>query len=277
MPSWDPAQYERYAAYRSRAAEDLMARLPGGLDPREVWDLGCGAGCEAAALAERYPNARVRGLDSSPEMLAAARKRSDAVSWVLADIADFSPPAPCDLIFTNAALQWVPDHERLIVRLATTLALGGVFACQMPLSTMAPRHVVLREAASSGPWADKLSGVRPHFVRPPADYYGWLAPLCDEVDIWTTDYLHVLTGEDAVVDWMKGTGLRPYLDSLPEPAERDAFLADYRRRIERVLPRRPDGVTLLPFERLFIIARRGPAPAEGSGRAPRGSDGGEGR
>jgi trans-aconitate 2-methyltransferase len=277
MPTWDPGQYERYGRYRGRAAEDLLAHIPESLDPREVWDLGCGSGAEAAALAARYPKAKVRGLDSSPEMLAAARERSEAVEWVLADVDDFTPPAPCDLIFTNAALQWVGDHARLFPRLADALASGGVLACQMPVASEAPRHVVLRETAADGPWAARLKDVGLRALAKPEDYYDWLSPLCDDVDIWTTDYLHVLTGEDPVVEWMKGTGLRPYLDRLPDPAEREAFLAAYRRRIDVVLPRRGDGATLLPFERLFIIARRAAAAPRRSRPVPPGSGGGEGR
>ncbi len=256
MTAWDPGQYARYRSYRDRPAFDLMARLPTDLAAREVWDLGCGPGEHAALLAQRHPDARVHGLDSSPDMLAAARARGERVAWVLGDIAAFAPETPPDLIFTNAALQWLPDHERLFPRLVGMLAPGGVFACQVPVTFDEPWHVQLRETAAEGPWAARLADVRS--VRPVAsavEYHDWLASLADS-DIWTTRYLHVLTGDDPVVDWMLGTGLRPYLQALPDEAERGAFLDAYRARTRAAFPRRGDGVTLFPFPRLFMVARR---------------------
>jgi trans-aconitate 2-methyltransferase len=260
MPSWNPEVYERYKDYRDRPAIDLMLRIPGDLEPKQVWDLGCGPGEQAALLAARHPQARVHGLDSSPDMLTAARRRAARVDWVQADIADFAPPVPPDLIFTNAALHWLDGHERLFPRLAASLAPGGVLACQMPMSYASPWHEALREAAAQGPWAARLAGLQG--VRPTAPieaYYDWLTPACAEIDVWTTTYLHVLEGEDPVVEWMRGTGLRPYLDALPDPDEQAAFLDDYRARLAACSPPRADGVTLFPFQRLFIVARR-PSP-----------------
>lgn len=255
--SWDPAQYERFKAYRDRPALDLMVQIPGDLDPGEIWDLGCGTGEHAALFKRRHPRARVHGLDSSPDMLARARARAEDVDWVEQGVEDWAPGSPPDLIFTNAALHWLPDHARLFPRLAGALAAGGVLACQMPVSYDAPWHVLMRETAADGPWAGTLAqveGVRP--LAKPEDYFGWLAPLCERVDIWTTTYLHALTGEDAIVDWMLGTGLRPYVEALNSDADRSAFLDAYRRRLTSVFPRRSDGTTLLPFPRLFLVARR---------------------
>lgn len=257
MTVWDPAIYNRYKAYRDRPALDLMLRLPQDLEPREVWDLGCGTGEQAAVLKLRHPGARVRGLDASAEMLAEARRREAEVEWIQADIAAFAPDEPADLIFTNAALQWLPDHDALIPRLVGSLAPGGVFACQMPETFETSWHRLLRETAADGSWAGRLEGVRG--MRPvasPDAYYDLIAPLCREVDIWSTVYLHVLEGEDPVVEWMQGTGLRPYLQALQGAEERIAFLDAYRGRIGQALPARPDGVTLFPFPRLFIVARR---------------------
>jgi trans-aconitate 2-methyltransferase len=257
MPSWDPEIYERYKTYRDRPALDLLLQIPADLAPREIWDLGCGTGEHAAVLAARHPAARVRGLDSSPDMLEVARRRGGRVDWVLGDAAAFAPDVPPDLIFTNAALQWLDDHANLFPRLALTLAGGGVLACQMPLSRSSDWHRVLRETAADPRWSARLrglSGVQP--VARPEDYYGWLAPVCGSVDIWSTTYLHVLEGEDPVVDWMMGTGLRPYLDALDVPRLRAAFLDAYRDRVAEVVPMRPDGTTLFPFPRLFILARR---------------------
>jgi trans-aconitate 2-methyltransferase len=257
MPTWDPAIYERYKVYRDRPALDLLLQIPGDLAPREIWDLGCGTGEHAAVLAARHPGASVHGLDSSADMLAIARRREAAVDWVLADVEAFAPNTPPDLIFTNAALQWLPDHASLFPRLAGSLAEGGVLACQMPQSWRSDWHVALRETASDPRWAERLDGVRG--VRPVAEpdaYYDWLSPICPQVDIWSTTYLHVLGGDDPVVDWMMGTGLRPYLDALPEPGLRAAFLDAYRDRVAEVVPMRADGVTLFPFPRLFILASR---------------------
>jgi len=254
---WDPAVYERYKTYRDRPALDLMLRLPRDLRPREIWDLGCGTGEHAAVLKRRHPGAQVHGLDSSPEMLAEALARSDKVEWLRADIASFDPPIPPDLIFTNAALHWLSDHEDLFPRLAGMLASGGVLACQMPMSFEASWHVAMRETAADGPWAARLADVRGvRQVAPAEAYYDWLAPLVADLDIWSTVYLHVLQGDDPVVDWMRGTGLRPFLQALDGPEQETAFLDAYRVRLAKLFPPRADGATLLPFPRLFIVARR---------------------
>jgi len=247
MTTWDPVQYERFKTYRDRPALDLMVQLPSDLGPKEIWDIGCGTGEHAALLALRHPDAEVYGLDSSAEMLASARARPGTVAWIEGDIAAFAPEVPPDLIFTNAAL---------FPRLVSTLAPGGVFACQVPISFDTVWHREMRAVAADGPWAGKIADVRSvQPVAAPEAYYAWLSPLA-EVDIWTTTYLHVLQGEDPVIEWMKGTGLRPYLQGLPDGAERETFLAAYRARIDAAFPKTADGSTLLPFPRLFIVARR---------------------
>lgn len=257
MPSWDPDVYERYKAYRDRPALDLLLQIPGDVKPRVIWDLGCGTGEQAALLARRHAGAQVFGLDSSPDMLAAARRRAEPVTWIQGDIKAFAPDQPADLIFTNAALQWAEDHARLFPHLARQLTPGGVLACQMPLSFHQPWHVVLRELAATPDWQPRLGAIRGVIpVGTASDYFDWLSADCGEIDIWTTSYLHVLEGEDPVVDWMRGTSLRPYLDALPDPGEQAAFLGAYRARIAEVLPARADGLTLFPFPRIFIIARR---------------------
>jgi trans-aconitate 2-methyltransferase len=257
MPSWDPDIYERYKAYRDRPALDLLLQIPGDLNPGVVWDLGCGTGEQAALLARRHPAAQVFGLDSSQDMLAAARRRAEPVTWVQGDIGGFSSDRPVDLIFTNAALQWVGEHQRLFPRLAGQLAPGGVLACQMPLSFHEAWHLALRDLAEAPEWSSRLAQVRgTNPVAGAADYFDWLSPVCGAVDIWSTTYLHVLEGEDPVVDWMRGTGLRPYLDALPDPAEQAAFLDAYRARLAKAFPPRADGLTLFPFPRIFIVARR---------------------
>jgi len=259
MASWDPDIYALYRRYRERPAFDLLAAIPQDLTPREIWDLGCGAGEQAALLTARYPQARVRGLDSSLEMLSRARMLPARVEWIEGDIEGFAPEAPADLLFSNAALQWLDDHETLIPRLAGMLASGGVLAVQMPVVEGLGWRASLTEIAEMGPWARRLRGVvgvRP--ARAPEDYYAWLAPLCAQTDIWTTTYLHALHGEDPIVEWTMGTSLRPYLDALPDD-EKTSFLDAWRDRLAKDYPRRADDVTLFPFKRMFIVARRGEA------------------
>jgi trans-aconitate 2-methyltransferase len=255
--TWDPRQYSRFEAERDRAALDLLLRLPGDLDPREIWDLGCGAGQHAALLKRRHPGARVHGLDSSPDMLARARDLGADVDWRQGDIAHWSPEAPADLILANAALHWLPDHPALLRRVTAALTPGGVVAIQMPMAHETRHHTLMRAVAAEGPWAAALAGVAP--VAPlltPEAYYGLLAEACSEIDIWATTYLHVLTGTDAVLEWMKGTALRPFLAALSDPAMRADYLSALGARLCEAFPPRPDGVTLLPFQRLFLVARR---------------------
>lgn len=256
--TWDVDQYERYKAYRDRPALDLLVQLPDDLEPREIWDLGCGAGEHAALLARRHPEARVHGLDSSPEMLAAARARNAGVDWVLGDIASFEPEQPPDLIFTNAALQWVPDHAAVLPRLMRQVATGGVFACQIPVSSEEPWYVAVRDIARRelGPErAAAVQGVYP--THPPEAYHRWLASLA-EVDIWRTRHLHVLSGPDPVVEWMRGTALRPYIQAFEGEAAQARFLDLCRAAMREAFPPEPDGTTLFEFPRLFMVARRRP-------------------
>ena len=256
-PVWDPRQYSRFEAERDRAALDLLVRLPADLNPREIWDLGCGAGQHAALLKRRHPDATVRGLDSSAAMLDQGRALDVAVDWRLGDIAGWTPEAPVDLILANASLHWVPDHEGLFPRLAGALASGGVLAVQMPPDDTA-HHRVLEMTAGEGPWAESLVGAgRPAPLLSPDRYFDLLAPLCRPVDLWSTTYLHALGGADPVLEWMKGAALRPYLSRLEsDPVMMSAFLEALGAALSRAFPRRDDGVTLLPFPRLFLVARR---------------------
>ena len=255
-PAWDPAQYDRFRRQRDRAAFDLMARFPGDMSPREIWDIGCGTGEHAAMLKRRWPAAAVHGLDSSGEMLARARALPDDVEWIEGDAAAWSPERPADLILANASLQWLGDHAALFARIAGRLAPGGVFACQMPMAWETRHHTLMRETAAEGSWADALKGVDTIAPLLSAEgYYEALAGVCSDVDVWSTTYLQVLQGDDAVLEWMKGTALRPYLTALSQE-ERPAFLSALSARLSGAFPRRADGTTLLPFPRLFVIARR---------------------
>lgn len=256
-PVWDPEQYSRFESERDRAALDLLLRLPGDLDPREIWDLGCGTGQHAALLKRRHPGAIVHGLDSSADMLGRARELGAAVDWRQGDIADWSPEVPADLILANASLHWLPDHPAQLRRLTAALSPGGVLAVQMPMAHETRHHTLMRAVAAEGAWAAALADVGTIAPLLTAEaYYGAVAEACGEIDVWTTTYLHALTGPDAVLEWMKGTALRPFLSALDDPAMRAGFLSALGARLCEAFPPRPDGVTLLPFPRLFLVARR---------------------
>jgi trans-aconitate 2-methyltransferase len=255
MPSWDPSQYLKFADHRLRPALDLLARIS--LDaPPAIYDLGCGPGNITRLLGERWPGAKVTGVDSSPDMLAQARREAPGIALQQADIAGWSAPELADLLFSNAALHWLDDHARLLPRLAKQLAPGGVLAVQMPRNHTSASHVLIEEIAADGPWRARLAGIRRVYqsVETAAAYYRILAPMAKQLDIWETEYLHVLSGDNPVVGWTKGTALRPYLDALDEP-DRTAFLDAYAARVAAAYPPQPDGTTLLPFNRIFLVAR----------------------
>ncbi len=255
VSDWDPAKYLEFAGPRLQPAIDLLARVPLAA-PAVVYDLGCGAGSATRLLRARWPAAQITGVDGSAAMLAAAARADAGVRWVEADLAAWEPPRPADVLFSNAALHWLGDHPRLFPRLLGQLAPAGVLAVQMPRNHGAPSHTEMVAAARSGPWRDRLAPLlREAPVAPPATYYDLLAPRASRVDIWETEYLHVLEGDNPVVEWTRGSALRPLLDALAEP-ERSRFLDAYARRIAAAYPRRPDGRTLLPFRRLFILAVR---------------------
>jgi len=253
MP-WDPEQYELFDVWRRRPAHDLAAALPS-LEPKTVIDLGCGSGHLARLLAERWPDADVLGVDNSPAMLKWAEGTASRVRWQRANLRTWRPNWPVDLLISNAALHWLDNHERLFPELLEALAPGGVLAVQMPRNFEAPSHKLLYETAAEGPWAAKLADVlRPQPVHAPQDYYDWLSPLAKRVDIWETEYLQVLDGDVPVLQWTRGTTLVPVLETL-QGEELDAFLAAYRAKLEVAYPKHPDGNTLFPFKRLFIVAR----------------------
>ena len=252
---WDPAQYLKFAAPRFRPAMDLLARVTVEA-PKTVYDLGCGAGNVTRLLAQRWPDARVVGVDDSAEMLAQAAKEAPGIVWQCQSIANWAPDRAADLIYSNAALHWLPNHQALFRRLMGCLTPGGVLAVQMPRNFSEPSHALIRETVAGGPWRDRLAPlVQPSPVAAPEYYYDLLAPLAAELDMWETQYQHVLDGEDPVKEWTKGTWLKQFLDALDE-GDRPAFEADYAVRLRKSYPRRADGKSVFPFRRLFIVARR---------------------
>ena len=253
--SWSARQYSLFEQQRTRPVRDLVAAIPRESAQTAV-DLGCGPGNSTEVLAERFPQARVTGLDSSTDMLGEARQRLAAVEFIQADIGDWKPAQTYDVILANASLQWVPDHAQLYPRLVSLLNPGGVLAVQTPDNLDEPAHRLAREIAASPQWADRIGDVR-HPDRHPAPYYfDLLRPHCAEVDVWRTTYHHPLAGgHPAVVEWFKGSALRPYLQRLDQAAQQD-FLDTYLHAISQAYPLLADGTVLLPFPRLFIVATR---------------------
>lgn len=254
---WSAAQYTRFEDERNRPIQDLLARIPTA-DVKRAADLGCGPGNSTELLRARFPQAAVIGMDSSPDMLAAARKRLPDIRFDLGDVAAWSDPGPYDVLLSNAVLQWVPDHSTVLPALLHKLAPGGSLAVQMPDNLEEPSHRLMRETASAGPWANKLKGAASsRTTRNEADwYYRVLRDAGATVDIWRTTYFHPLTGgAGAVVEWFKGSGLRPFLAPL-DAGETTDFLARYEAGIAKAYPALPDGTVLLPFPRLFFIATR---------------------
>ena len=255
--SWDPAIYSAFAQPRLRPALDLLTRIDMAA-PARVVDLGCGTGNVTRLLAARWPQAQVTGVDSSPEMLKAARDGGGGVTYVQGDMGEWAADQPLDVLFSNAALHWLGGHGGLFPRLLAMVTPGGVLAVQMPHNHYAASHRLMAEAAEAGPWRHVLAPLAARFpVFEPSFYYDLLAPLAAAVDIWETEYLHVLEGEDPVVAWTMGTALRPVLAALEgNSAWTEGFLAEYRRRIAAAYVPRADGKTLLPFRRLFLVVRR---------------------
>lgn len=266
VPTWDPAQYLRHAGHRARPFADLLARVPDlpGRPPR-IADLGCGPGNVTALLAGRWPAAHITGYDNSPEMLdkadadhAGTTPGGGRIDFAPADVRTWTPGRPYDLIVSNATLQWVPGHAERFGEWVAGLAPGGTLAFQVPGNFGAPSHRLMRELAHSARWQDRLGGLLRHgdAVLAPQAYLERLTALGCAADVWETTYLHLLTGEDPVLDWVKGTGLRPVLTALADdPAAREAFLHEYRAALREAYPATGHG-TVFPFRRIFAVARK---------------------
>jgi trans-aconitate 2-methyltransferase len=256
MLDWNPALYRRYEDERTRPAQELLARVPLTGAARVV-DLGCGPGNSTELLVQRFPAAEVLGSDNSEAMLVSARERLPQARFELSDIARWQPELPPDLIYANASLQWVPDHETLIPRLFAALAPGGVLAIQMPDNREEPTHRLMRDVAAEAPWtqaigdADKLRTQ----LLPIDGYYDLLAADAAQVDVWRTAYQHPMASAAAIVEWVRSTGLKPFVDRLPADLQA-GYLAEYERRVDGAYPVRTDGKRLLAFPRMFIVAQR---------------------
>jgi trans-aconitate 2-methyltransferase len=255
---WDPGVYLRFAGERARPFVDLVGRVDAEA-PARVLDLGCGEGTMTATLAQRWPGARVTGVDSSPDMLAKAQASAvpGHVEFTDGDVRDWTPDGPVDVVVSNAVLHWVPGHEELLTRWAGWLRPGGWLAVQVPGNFRAPSHTLLADLCRSPRWSSRLAGAapRPDAVLDPAGYFDVLAGAGLSPDVWETTYLHVLTGTDPVLTWVRGTVLRPALAAL-DGEDAAAFTAEYASALRGAYPTRPDGTTVLPFRRVFAVAHR---------------------
>ncbi|WP_375477422.1 trans-aconitate 2-methyltransferase [uncultured Jatrophihabitans sp.] len=254
---WNPTQYLRYADERERPFADLLARIDCAA-PRAVVDLGCGPGRLTATLAQRWPAARIEGVDSSAAMIESARPlETPNIRFRVADVAEWTPEPDIDVIVSNATLQWVPEHRSLLTRWAAAMPAGGWLAMQVPGNFDAPSHVLMRELAASARWAARLAGVLRHAgaVDSPPGYAQLLAAAGLSVDVWETTYLHVLRGADPVLEWVRGTGLRPVLAALPAD-EAAQFEQEYAALLRTAYPAEADGTTLFPFRRIFAVGQR---------------------
>lgn len=253
--TWSAKQYSTFENERTRPVRDLVAAIPIP-DARTAIDLGCGPGNSTEVLAQRFPSAIITGMDSSGDMVATAQKRLPDLDFQQSDIQTWNPPEQFDVILANASLQWLPDHASLYPRLLGKLAPGGCLAVQTPDNLEEPAHRLLREIAADGPWAGKLASKKLPARHSASWYYELLQPLCTHIDVWRTTYHHPLAGgASAVLEWFKGSALRPYLDELDKD-EQDAFLARYKAAIAQAYPTLADGTVLLPFPRLFVVANR---------------------
>jgi trans-aconitate 2-methyltransferase len=258
MPQWDAALYLQFSTERTQPSIDLIQRIALA-EPRRIVDLGCGPGNSTEALRRRWPGASIAGLDSSKEMIEAARQAYPSGAWEVADAAQWSAPEPCDLVFANALLQWIPDHQRICRRLMEQVAPEGALAVQLPAEAhyQSPVHHEIRNVSWEPAWRERLEAARAMFTHAPAAfYYDTLQPLASRIELWETTYYHVVAGSEALLDWYRGTGLRPFLEALAGDEERREF---ERRLLDRCIaayPRQPGGRVLFPFTRLFFIAYR---------------------
>ena len=254
MPQWDADVYLRFANERTQPSIDLVGRIH--VDrPRTVIDLGCGPGNSTAVLRNRWPDAKISGLDSSAEMIRTARQSYPEIEWITADAGEWKADAPFDVVFSNALLHWLPNHEVLCRHLLGQVAKGGALAVQLPAHYDSPLHQEILEVSRDPAWNAKMEGARTALTRePPTLYYDALQDIASRIDLWETTYYHVVAGPEAVLEWFRGTGLRPFLEALASDEDRNRFEKMLLARYEKSYPRRANGKVLFPFKRIFFVA-----------------------
>jgi len=256
MPQWDAEAYLKFAGERTQPSLDLIHRinLP---DPRRIIDLGCGPGNSTEALKRRWLHASVTGLDNSPEMIDAARRAYPNGTWIVDDASSWKADAPFDLVFSNAMLHWVPDHLTLCRHLLDQVAPGGALAVQVPAHYNSALHREIMAASQDSAWRDRLAPARDAFTKePPEFYFDLFSPIASRLDLWETTYYHVVDGPEAVIEWFRGSGLRPFLQALRDDEERGRFEKGLLARYAKSYARRASGKSLFPFRRLFFVAYR---------------------
>ncbi len=256
MPDWNPQLYLKFSDQRGRPAADLIAQLQ--LEnPQRIIDLGCGTGTSTERLQQRWPDAQISGLDSSPAMLRQAQDSHPEWHWIESRIEDWQPAGAYNLIFSNAALHWVADHGSLFPRLLGSVAPGGALAVQMPHNLSSPATRAMKKVSEDAHWSSALEGARAStFVQPAGFYYQELRKLAARLNIWETEYLQIVDGPLAVLEWLRSTALRPYLERLPDDAQRQQFEEMCLAELEQAYPLDDQGRTLFPYRRMFIIAYR---------------------
>jgi trans-aconitate 2-methyltransferase len=256
MPTWDAEQYLKFSEERTQPVRDLIGRILLENPPR-IMDLGCGPGNSTAELRNRWPVSRVAGLDSSPEMIVRARQSCAQGEWHVGDATCWKAEEPFSLVFSNAMFHWVQDHERVFPRVLDQVARGGALAIQVPAHYDSPLHREILDVSHDPAWTKRMEGARKGLTNhPPEFYYDLLGQSTRRLDIWQTTYYHALAGPEGVLEWFRGSGLRPFLEALEDEAERRRFEALLLERYKSAYPRREDGRILFPFRRLFFVAYR---------------------
>jgi trans-aconitate 2-methyltransferase len=256
MLAWDVDLYLQFGNERTQPAVDLISRVTVS-HPQRVIDLGCGPGNSTEMLRRRWPNATITGLDSSPEMIAEARKRYADQAWILADAGAWAASEPYDLVFSNAALHWIPNHDELVCHLLAQVAPGGALAFQIPNHIHSPLHQAILQIAAEPHWRQQMQTAKSALtIERPSFYFDALAQSAVKIDIWETDYYHILEDAPAIVHWIRSTGLRPFLEALDTEDQRQHFLKALTERVVDAYPPQKNGKVLFPFRRLFVVAYR---------------------
>lgn len=256
MSDWQPELYLKFERQRTQPAVDLAARIQI-VSPKRIIDIGCGPGNSTAVLRRRWTKADITGVDSSPAMISQAEKSDSGINWVCADASDgIGGLGEFDIVFSNAALQWMPRHEMLLPQLFSMMASGGVLAAQIPHTTHMPIHMELQSLAHGQRWGSKLGSVATHSTFDAPYYYDILSKLTMDVELWETHYYHVMENHHALVQWYSSTGLKPYLDALTSEEDKARFLAEFKTMISGTYPAKQDGCVLFPFVRLFFVAHK---------------------